>query len=69
MIKNIMYHYKHYTLPTIIFSLVYYEISLNTRLFMFNIRELTPLEKFFKKGLADGEKYGIVVHILSIVSN
>ncbi len=69
LMKNILYHYKQYTLPTIIFSLVYYKISLNTRLFMFNIRELTPLEKFFKKGLADGEKYGIVVYILNIVSN
>ena len=37
-----MYHYKHHTLPTIIFSLVYYKIFLNTRLY---VQYLLPQQK------------------------
>lgn len=37
-----MYHYKHYTLPAIIFSLVYYKIFPNTRLY---VQYLLPQQK------------------------
>ena len=37
-----MYHYKHHTLPTIIFSLVYYKIFPNTRLY---VQYLLPQQK------------------------
>ena len=47
LMKNILYHYKQNILPTIIFSLVYYKISLNTRLFMFHIRELFTAAKSY----------------------
>lgn len=37
-----MYHYKHYTLPAIMFSLVYYKIFPNTRLY---VQYLLPQQK------------------------